>query len=143
MSVGPIEIVIVLALALLVFGPKQLPQMGRTLGRSLREFRNAADTARSALGLDDISAELGKVKSGFDDLKAGVDVKGALVGPPPTPAEPVATAEPAANPDTPSNTDGEAAVSEAAAAEVVDAKTPEAPGTDDDPLPGTSAVPGS
>jgi len=89
-SVGPLEIVIVLVLALLVFGPKQLPQMGRTLGKGVREFRRAADTARTELGLDDISAELGKVKSGFNDLKADIDVKGAIVGPPPTPAEPVA-----------------------------------------------------
>jgi len=80
-SVGPLEIVIVLVLALLVFGPKQLPQMGRTLGKGVREFRRAADTARTELGLDDISAELGKVKSGFNDLKADTDARRAGRGP--------------------------------------------------------------
>ena len=38
MSVGPLEIVIVLVLALLVFGPNRLPQAGRSLGRAVREF---------------------------------------------------------------------------------------------------------
>ena len=87
MNVGPVEIIIVLVLALLIFGPKQLPQMGRTLGKGLREFRHAADSARSELGLDDISAELGKVRSGLDALKADVDVKGAAIGSPPADAE--------------------------------------------------------
>jgi sec-independent protein translocase protein TatA len=53
MSIGPIEIVIVLALALLVFGPQRLPQMGRTLGRSMREFRKASDDIRSSLSFSD------------------------------------------------------------------------------------------
>ena len=37
MSIGPAEIIIVLAIALLVFGPSRLPQMGRSLGHGLRE----------------------------------------------------------------------------------------------------------
>jgi len=52
-SIGPIEIVIVLALALLVFGPKRLPQMGRTLGRSMREFRKASDDIKNSFSLTD------------------------------------------------------------------------------------------
>ena len=46
MSIGPAEIVIVLILALLVFGPKRLPQMGKSLGKGVREFRKAAETAQ-------------------------------------------------------------------------------------------------
>jgi sec-independent protein translocase protein TatB len=52
MSVGPMEIIIVLALALLVFGPKRLPEMGRTLGRAAREFRKASDEVKGVLNLD-------------------------------------------------------------------------------------------
>jgi len=52
MSVGPMEIIIVLALALLIFGPKRLPEMGRTLGRAAREFRKATDEVRGVLNLD-------------------------------------------------------------------------------------------
>ena len=134
MNVGPVEIVIVLVLALLVFGPKQLPQMGRTLGRGVREFRHAADTARTELGLDDVTNELGKVKSGLDDLKSGLDVKGAIVGPPPKPAEPTANLTAPVKAE-----DAEAKAPETKVAEVADAppaEVAEAP-------PGTSTGPGS
>jgi sec-independent protein translocase protein TatA len=40
-NVGPMEIVIVLVIALLVLGPKRLPEMGKSVGRGMREFRNA------------------------------------------------------------------------------------------------------
>ena len=38
---SPIQIIIVLLIALAVFGPKRLPEMGRSLGRGLREFRDS------------------------------------------------------------------------------------------------------
>ena len=63
MSVGPLEIVIVLVLALLIFGPKQLPQAGRSLGQAMREFRKATQTARTELGLDDVVDGINDVKS--------------------------------------------------------------------------------
>ena len=65
MSVGPLEIVIVLALALLVFGPNRLPQAGRSLGRAVREFRKATESARSELGLDEVIDEFKGVKDGL------------------------------------------------------------------------------
>jgi sec-independent protein translocase protein TatA len=40
-DISPIQILIVLAIALLVFGPKRLPEMGRSVGRGLREFKAA------------------------------------------------------------------------------------------------------
>jgi sec-independent protein translocase protein TatA len=40
-SIGPMELVIVLVVALLVLGPKRLPDAGRSLGRGLREFKDA------------------------------------------------------------------------------------------------------
>ncbi|MBA2256767.1 MAG: twin-arginine translocase TatA/TatE family subunit [Thermoleophilaceae bacterium] len=40
-SVGPLEIVIIMVIALIVLGPKKLPEMGRSVGRGMREFKNA------------------------------------------------------------------------------------------------------
>lgn len=40
-NVGPMEIVIILIIALIVLGPQKLPEIGRSVGRGMREFRNA------------------------------------------------------------------------------------------------------
>jgi sec-independent protein translocase protein TatA len=40
-NVGPLEIIVVLIIVLIVFGPKRLPEMGRSLGRGIREFKNS------------------------------------------------------------------------------------------------------
>lgn len=40
-NIGPLELVIVLVIALIVLGPKKLPEMGRSVGRGMREFKSA------------------------------------------------------------------------------------------------------
>jgi sec-independent protein translocase protein TatA len=40
-GIGATEIIILLIVALLVFGPKRLPEMGRSLGRGMREFKDS------------------------------------------------------------------------------------------------------
>ena len=40
-NIGPMELVIVLVIALLVLGPKRLPQAGRAVGSGIREFRDS------------------------------------------------------------------------------------------------------
>lgn len=40
-NIGPLEILVVLIIALVVFGPKRLPELGRSLGKGIREFRGS------------------------------------------------------------------------------------------------------
>ncbi len=51
MSVGPAEILIILVVALLVFGPQRLPEVGRQVGSALRELRKMQDTVRGELDM--------------------------------------------------------------------------------------------
>jgi sec-independent protein translocase protein TatA len=49
---GPIgmpELVIILTIALIIFGPRKLPELGRSLGRSLHEFKRASNELRNTL----------------------------------------------------------------------------------------------
>jgi sec-independent protein translocase protein TatA len=51
-NVGPMELIIVLIVALIVFGPKKLPDLGRNLGKGMREFKaslaNVGEDAESS-----------------------------------------------------------------------------------------------
>jgi sec-independent protein translocase protein TatA len=40
-GIGPLEIVIVLIIVLVIFGPKRLPDLGRSLGKGMREFKDS------------------------------------------------------------------------------------------------------
>ena len=40
-NIGPLEIIIVLVIVLLIFGPKRLPDLGRSLGTGMREFKDS------------------------------------------------------------------------------------------------------
>lgn len=40
-NIGPLEIIIVLVIVLVIFGPKRLPDLGRSLGTSMREFKDS------------------------------------------------------------------------------------------------------
>ena len=46
-NIGPMELVIVLAIALIVLGPKKLPEVGRSLGKGLREFKESVSGENS------------------------------------------------------------------------------------------------
>lgn len=75
-NVGPLEIAIVLIIALLVFGPKRLPELGKSVGKGIREFK------ASISGEDDDKAE--------DERP---DERAQIAAADPTPAPPAAEAE--------------------------------------------------
>lgn len=51
----PWHLIAILAVALLIFGPSRLPEVGRAIGNSIREFRDAATTAQDEIrkGMED------------------------------------------------------------------------------------------
>ena len=51
MSVGPAEVLIILVVALLVFGPQRLPEVARQVGSAMRELRKMQDTVRGELDM--------------------------------------------------------------------------------------------
>lgn len=77
MTPGPLELGIVLLIALLVFGPKRLPGLGKQLGTGMREFKDG-------------------ITGGKDDKHEGEDA--AVLATPPAAAPPASAATPAAAP---------------------------------------------
>jgi sec-independent protein translocase protein TatA len=55
-SIGMPELLIIMTVALLVFGPRKLPELGRSLGKSLQEFKRASNELRHTLD-EEISLE--------------------------------------------------------------------------------------
>lgn len=51
-NVGPVELIIVLVIALLVIGPRRLPEMGNAVGKTIREFRKASTDINEAATLE-------------------------------------------------------------------------------------------
>lgn len=47
-QIGPLEIVLVLVIALIVLGPKRLPEAGRSIGKGLREFKDSVSGKSSS-----------------------------------------------------------------------------------------------
>src|SRR5678810_1252109 len=48
-SIGMPELIIIFVIALIIFGPRKLPELGRTLGKSLAEFKRASNELKSTL----------------------------------------------------------------------------------------------
>ena len=69
-GIGMPELLLILAIALIVIGPKKLPDLAKSLGRTLREFKKATNEFKETIQIDE---DLGDVKKAFDDL--GDDIK--------------------------------------------------------------------
>ena len=64
-NIGPVELVIILVIALLVIGPGKLPDVGSALGKSIREFRKAASDVQESVKLDAPIMPAGQVPAPF------------------------------------------------------------------------------
>ena len=49
-NIGPAELIVIFLVALLIVGPTRLPEIGRTIGKAMRELRKASDDFRQAGG---------------------------------------------------------------------------------------------
>ncbi len=74
-GIGMPEMLLILAIALIVIGPKKLPDLAKSLGRAMREFKKATSEFKESIELDD---EVQNVKKAFEDING--DIKGSLIG---------------------------------------------------------------
>jgi len=95
-SIGMPELIIILVIALIIFGPRKLPELGRSLGRSINEFKKASNELRSTL------EEEIRVEEQRDRTTAAASATPPAATPPPVDATTVSrtTTAPAAAPGT-------------------------------------------
>ena len=78
-GIGMPEMILILAIALIVLGPKKLPDLAKSLGRAMREFKKATSDFKESLEVD---TDFKDVKKTFDDvnteLRESVDVTSSL-----------------------------------------------------------------
>lgn len=77
-NIGPAEMIVILVIALIVFGPKRLPEIGRTVGRSLQQFREATKDVRQEVKEALTEAD---VRKDVADAPGGIRAKPATAGP--------------------------------------------------------------
>jgi len=70
------ELILIFVIALLVFGPKKLPEIGRSVGKALREFKKTSDEIKGRIEEEIEASEIKDIRkdiqSGVDDIKSGV-----------------------------------------------------------------------
>lgn len=71
-GIGMPELILILAIALIVIGPKKLPDLAKSLGRAMREFKKATNEFKESIQIDE---DMTDVKKAFDGL--GKDIKDA------------------------------------------------------------------
>src|SRR5512137_1439097 len=69
-SIGPAELVLIFVIALLVFGPKKLPEIGRSVGKALREFKRTSEEIKGRI---EEEIEASEIKDIRKDIQDGVD----------------------------------------------------------------------
>lgn len=98
-GIGAQELIVILVIALLVFGPKRLPELARSLGKGLAEFRRASNDLRQTLSAE---PEPTRPTSEPESLAAAKDVEDHGL-----PAQAVGDPEPVAADDPDSSADAE------------------------------------
>ncbi len=76
-NIGVFEIAIVLIIVLIIFGPKRLPELGRSMGRGIREFKSSISGDRDK---DDDDSKRAELEGGQAGEKQAESVEGEVVG---------------------------------------------------------------
>lgn len=61
-KIGLPELVLILVIALMIFGPSKLPEIGKSIGRGIREFREATKEIKESVSLDGVAKAGDEVK---------------------------------------------------------------------------------
>jgi TatA/E family protein of Tat protein translocase len=83
-SIGMPELVIILVIALIIFGPRKLPELGRSLGKSIGEFRKASNELKNTLE-EEIRVE--EYRDQRAKMASEQESAVTAAAPPPTPVE--------------------------------------------------------
>jgi sec-independent protein translocase protein TatA len=72
-NIGFPELLIILAIALLIFGPKKLPEVSKSLGRAIREFRRTSDEIKDKIEQEIQASDFKDIKNELKkDLSQGI-----------------------------------------------------------------------
>jgi TatA/E family protein of Tat protein translocase len=80
------ELLIVLVLAMLFFGPKRVPELGGALGRGLRDFRKGLHQTKEEMGINEIQEQVHDVKVSVQSLPNEINASTRPAGAAPSPA---------------------------------------------------------
>ena len=61
-GIGMPELIIILIIALIIIGPKKLPDLAKSLGKGLAEFRHATDNVKESLDIDGMKNDVNEIK---------------------------------------------------------------------------------
>ena len=86
-NIGPAELVVIFLVALLVVGPKRLPELGRTIGKALREFRRTTDDLKQSFEFGIDEDDFPEEPNGQEPAHVNEPTK-AAEPPPPDPEQP-------------------------------------------------------
>ncbi len=70
-SIGGTELMVIMVIALLIFGPRKLPELGRSLGKGLSEFKRASNDLKRSLEEEISLEERSESKKQIDDPDSG------------------------------------------------------------------------
>jgi sec-independent protein translocase protein TatA len=96
-SIGMPEMLVIFVIALLIFGPRKLPELGRSLGKSINEFKKASNELRSTLEeeirVEETKDQRAKVQAEQHSAVTATDVMGDATHASSAPPSPTSTPE--------------------------------------------------